>query len=86
MLRLAGRALAVCLFATGCATASAPTATPTVAPAAPTPSPSPTLAPNQLIVPARANIFGAGRDEPPQPGGGGAGVLPPVWQLPSGAW
>lgn len=32
---------------------------------------------------ARANIFGAGRDEPPDPGGGGGGVLPPVWQLPA---
>ena len=35
-------------------------------------------------VSARANIFGAGRDAPPAPGGGGAGVLPPVWQLPAG--
>ena len=35
-------------------------------------------------VPARANIFGAGRDAPPAPAGGGAGVLPPVWQLSAG--
>jgi hypothetical protein len=35
-------------------------------------------------VPARANIFGAGRDAPPAPSGGGAGVLPPVWQLSAG--
>jgi hypothetical protein len=36
-------------------------------------------------VPARANIFGAGHTEPPAPGGGGAGVLPPVWHLPEGS-
>jgi hypothetical protein len=32
-----------------------------------------------------ANIFGAGRDGPPAPGGGGAGVLPPVVVLPTNA-
>lgn len=32
-------------------------------------------------VPARANIFGAGYTTAPQPGGGGAGTLPPVWRL-----
>jgi hypothetical protein len=36
-------------------------------------------------VPAQANIFGAGRDEPPAPGGGGPGVLPPVWRLSAGS-
>jgi hypothetical protein len=36
-------------------------------------------------VPARANIFGAGRNRPPAPGGGGAGVLPTGWRLPDGA-
>ncbi|MEO8289737.1 MAG: hypothetical protein ABI649_01920 [Gaiellaceae bacterium] len=36
-------------------------------------------------VPARANIFGAGREVPPDPDGGGAGLLPPVWRLPTGA-
>lgn len=38
-----------------------------------------------MAVPARANIFGAGHREPPAPGGGGPGVLPPVWRLPDGA-
>jgi hypothetical protein len=38
-----------------------------------------------LTVPARANIFGAGQAEPPDPGGGGPGVLPPMVSLPPGA-
>jgi hypothetical protein len=38
-----------------------------------------------LTVPARANIFGAGQAKPPDPGGGGAGVLPPMVALPPGA-
>lgn len=38
-----------------------------------------------LTVPARANIFGAGQAEPPDPGGGGAGELPPMVPLPPGA-
>jgi hypothetical protein len=36
------------------------------------------------IVPATANIFGAGHQVAPQPGEGGAGDLPTVWQLPVG--
>ncbi len=36
-------------------------------------------------VPATANIFGAGIATAPQPGGGGGGVLPPVWRLPRGS-
>ena len=36
-------------------------------------------------VPATANIFGAGLAQPPEPGGGGAGVVPPGWRLPPGA-
>jgi hypothetical protein len=32
-------------------------------------------------VPGTANIFGAGRERPPAPGGGGVGVLPPRWML-----
>ncbi len=36
-------------------------------------------------VPGGANIFGAGLDTPPAPGGGGAGSLPPVRILPSGS-
>jgi hypothetical protein len=48
-----------------------------------------TLVPGELSspvrVPARANIFGAGHDVPPDPGGGGPGLLPPVVYLPPGA-
>ena len=33
----------------------------------------------------QANIFGAGRATAPEPGGGGGGVLPPMWQLPRGS-
>jgi hypothetical protein len=32
----------------------------------------------------RANIFGAGFQTAPQPGGGGGGTLPPFWRLPAG--
>lgn len=38
-----------------------------------------------ITVSARANIFGAGHDAAPGPGGGGPGVLPPVLPLPTGA-
>ena len=34
-----------------------------------------------VTVPGTANIFGAGRERPPAPGDGGAGVLPPRWML-----
>ena len=46
-----------------------------------------TVAPDRpapVTVSARANIFGAGHDVPPDPGGGGPGVLPPEWRLPAG--
>jgi hypothetical protein len=36
-------------------------------------------------VPATANLWGAGHDVPPAPGGGGAGTLPHLITLPSGA-
>jgi len=57
------------------------------------PSPSPSLCPpvadaasgSTQVVKGPANIFGAGHDTPPQPGGGGGGQLPPVWPLPPGA-
>jgi hypothetical protein len=39
---------------------------------------------NTLDVLGAANIFGAGLAEPPQPGGGGAGVEPPMWEIPDG--
>jgi hypothetical protein len=35
-------------------------------------------------VPGKANIFGAGLDVPPDPAGGGPGVLPVMWPLPPG--
>lgn len=65
---------------------------PTRTEAASTPSPSPAcepggdgaLGPPQLV-PGTANIFGAGRDVAPAPGGGEGGTLPPVWELPSSA-
>jgi hypothetical protein len=38
-----------------------------------------------LEVPGQANIFGAGRDTAPAPGGGGGGVLPVLWELPADA-
>ncbi len=36
------------------------------------------------IVDARANIYASGRSQPVDPGGLGAGAMPPVWQLPEG--
>jgi hypothetical protein len=38
----------------------------------------------QLTVPGQSNTYGAGHAQPPAPGGGGAGVLPPVAVLPAG--
>jgi len=38
-----------------------------------------------MKVPGTANIYGAGREQPPAPAGGGAGVLPPRWILPGAA-
>ena len=32
-------------------------------------------------VPGTANIYGAGRERPPAPGGGGPGTLPPRWMV-----
>lgn len=37
-----------------------------------------------LVVPGTANIWGAGHALPPEPGGGGAGTLPPHIDLPPG--
>jgi hypothetical protein len=39
--------------------------------------------PESVMVSAQANIFGAGRDFAPGPGGGG--VVPPSWPLPEGS-
>lgn len=76
--------------APGSATAPAPTERPT-----PTvrPSPTPSLCPRAAdaaagstqVVKGTANIFGAGHELAPQPGGGGAGQLPVLWSLPPGA-
>lgn len=53
----------------------------------PEPDPSPKLAAldESIVIPGTANIFGAGRKLPPDPGGGGAGTLPPGWRLPGGS-
>jgi hypothetical protein len=55
----------------------------------PAPSATPVVAEGELgrptAVPAQANLFGAGREQPPAPGEGGPGVPPPGWQLPDGA-
>jgi hypothetical protein len=54
----------------------------------PAPSATPVVADGELgrptAVPAQANLFGAGREQPPAPGEGGAGVSPPGWELPAG--
>jgi hypothetical protein len=61
---------------------------PVASPASP-PSSAVELVPGELSPPievsARANIFGAGHDVPPDPGRGGGGLLPPVVYLPAGA-
>jgi hypothetical protein len=36
-----------------------------------------------VVVPSTANIFGAGHEIAPDPAGGGAGVVPPVVELPA---
>lgn len=64
-------------------TAAKPRATPT-ATAAPAAVAAPQLG-RPAAVPATANIFGAGRSQPPAPAGGGPGVAPPAWRLPDGA-
>lgn len=70
-----------------------PASSPTTVPTA-TPSPAPTPAncgdgsdadADCKVVPGQANIFGAGRDDPPAPAEGGAGVLPPMWEVPAEA-
>lgn len=87
--------LAAALLLSACAGtgASAPPTSPTSEPtpsATPMPSatvvatPTPTLDPSLDVVSAFANIFGAGHELPPSPGGGGAGEPPPVWPLPPG--
>jgi hypothetical protein len=45
----------------------------------------PSCAGGLTAVSAQANIFGAGSDFAPGPGGGGGGLLPPSVQLPEGA-
>lgn len=57
--------------------ASAPTSSPSAEPAQ-------SVDPSVVTVPAAANIFGAGHDQTPSPGGGGGGTLPPEWPLPGG--
>ena len=71
---------------------AAPTVDATVA-ATPEPPPSPSAIAAAcqagagevwVAVDAMANLFGAGLADPPAPAGGGAGVLPPVVELPPG--
>lgn len=64
------------------ATSPTPKATPSATAAS---TPEPTTDPSILVVSAFANIFAAGHDRTPAPGGGGGGILPPEWPLPSGA-
>jgi hypothetical protein len=88
----------ICIWLASCA--ASPSASPTPAESSQTPSgqASPTQAeptvsaacePGDVgvtqTVPGTANIFGAGHDTAPGPGGGGAGTLPPVWGLPPGS-
>ena len=87
------RVVAACLLASGCATqadstpsAQAPSASaPSASQPATSPSAVPTTDPSIVVVSAFANIFAAGHDRTPSPGGGGGGSLPPEWPLPSGA-
>ena len=79
-----GSLLVVAVLATGCRpAASEPSGSATDASpsAGTTASQDPTL----LKVSATANIFGAGHELMPQPGGGGGGTVPPVYVLPSGS-
>ncbi|HKP04854.1 MAG TPA: hypothetical protein VJU77_15990 [Chthoniobacterales bacterium] len=38
-----------------------------------------------LVIPGNANIFGAGHSSPPEPGGGGAGLLPVLFRFVAGS-
>ena len=79
--------LAACLVASGCSSPeeSAPgESTPAASGSATSPSAEPTIDPSVVIVPALSNIFGAGQETAPDPGGGGAGIVPPELPLPSG--
>lgn len=76
-------------MAAGCSTGTGAsdlpaTATPVSSSPAAT-SPSPSRDPSLTEVPATANIFGAGHDELPHPGGGGNGTEPIAITLPAGA-
>lgn len=86
MARFLSPILALGLVASACSSPASPAPQATASPTAlPTATPSPTLGPSQLLVSSRANIFGAGRDTPPAPDGGGEGVLPPEWPLSPGS-
>lgn len=75
------------------APSSAPIPSPTVRPtmaSASTPTLSTKCEPSddgtfQAVVLGTSNIFGAGRDSAPAPGGGGGGTLPPLCELPAGS-
>lgn len=63
--------IVIIILATGCATTRHQHAS----------SSSPVLT-GKLIVPGNANIYGAGHLVPPNPNGGGRGVLPPAFSFP----
>jgi hypothetical protein len=62
---------------------TAPTAT--TGPAASTAADGASCPDGFTTVSGQANIFGAGTDSAPDPGGGGGGVVPPSWRLPEGS-
>jgi len=71
---------AICLGASACAAPAASSVTPSV----PEASPAASAAESAIVVRGTANIFGAGRETPPDPGGGGHGRPPAEWPLPPG--
>jgi hypothetical protein len=70
--------------ATGAMAQGSTVATSTAGSTASTSMEGPSCAGGIMAVSAQANIFGAGSDFAPGPGGGGGGVLPPSVQLPEG--
>ena len=84
MTRLLPACVVVAAALSGCGAddsrpASAGTERP-VAPAAPAVEPEGELG-RSTTVPGSANIYGAGRQRPPAPSGGGPGTLPPRWMI-----
>jgi hypothetical protein len=79
---------AICLVASGCSAQATPTSrasTPGGSAAAPSASSEPSIDESVVVVRGIFNIFGAGHERAPDPGGGGGGREPDPWPLPSGA-